>query len=86
MPLELKQTIIFRVRINLNSYLLARRYLVFLCESQSEGPQGADIQLPSNFYTFMLALSPASPEHVRQGAPCFIISTGSSEHPLHPDF
>lgn len=32
----------------------------FLCESQSEGPQGADFQLPSNSYTFTLALTPAT--------------------------
>jgi len=36
------------------------RHLFFLCESQSEGPQGADFQLPSNSYTFTLAPTPAT--------------------------
>lgn len=39
---------------------------LFLRESQSEGPQGADFQLPSNSYTFTLALTPAPPDHIRQ--------------------
>lgn len=34
--------------------------LFFLCESQSEGPQGADFQVPSNSYTSTLALTPAT--------------------------
>lgn len=39
------------------SILLAvRRHLFFLCDSQSEGPQGADFQLPSNSCTFTPAL------------------------------
>lgn len=58
MPLELKQTIIMSSD-ELNSYLSERRHPFFLCESQSEGPQGADFQLPSNSYTFTLALTPA---------------------------
>lgn len=60
MALELKQTIIIRVQMNRNSYLSEGRHLFFLCESQSEGPQGADFQLPSNSYTFTLALTPAT--------------------------
>lgn len=52
---------------------------LFLCEAQSEGPQGADFQLPSNSYTFTLALTPAPPDHIRQWATCLIISIGSSE-------